>query len=805
MSRRMSRRRPESAAGSGKSALTPGRAPHRIPARGPAIRRAGKPMASTTVQRSRGSAAARLLKRARPILGLEAICLLRVEPRTRLLRLVEAVGLPAAARAALDECRPRTVEELLAGPWSAGLAATAVPVRFGHRGTGCLIGFTRRPGGDGGGRAGTGGDVWGPAGPGGDGGGRAGTGGGRGDARPAAPAPLDLGFAAPDPRGLRVLAEALGHHLGGPGAPVRRRGLQLLEHLRIFYRVSVLAAARSGAGEVGGRVLREFCAALRLTRGEIWILDGRGWMRRLCAHGAVPEANGGDDPAPRDFAFTRRLLRRRQPLLVDDAGRRPAGPYTHLAWPGLRSLYGVPLRRHGRLIGFLLADQGGRPIEMSSADRQLAAALTGLIAEVVDGALAREVERKRHRQLDLLNRANQAIDTGESPEGLLPSLTRLVRETERCRGVVIGLYETRRREIAVKAISGRGGRRFLTYRFPVRRSQPASCLGSQAFMRQRPVRVEDASHLPRTSLYWPESRSVLVIPIRGRDRTLGVLRLEALPPRSFDEKDAEVYSILGEQIGHALERARALADFRTKQADLRRVSENLEAMLEEDRRRLARELQEELAQAMTAAKLTLAVARDLAGGSHPDLEAGLREVDLVLDQAIEKTRRIAADLRPVLLDELGLMPTLRWYTDAFRRRTGIRVFVRTQGEEPVVPPAGATLLFRFVQEALGQVERAATARRALVSVGGGGDGLRLVVWDDGRVSGRAGGRDGDPVLLALRERIERAGGVLQVDARAGLGTRLVATMPLEPPPGGRPRTRRHGGPETAPRAGEVVA
>jgi signal transduction histidine kinase len=730
-------------------------------------------MATTAFHASRGSTAALLLKHARPILGVDGLCLLRVEPRARLFRLVEAVGLPAAARRALDECRPRTIEEVLAGPWSAGWSIAAVPLRMGHRGAGCLVGFTRRPGAS-------------------VAGGAASPSAGTGSRSPAS-----------DQRGLRVLAAALGHHLAAAGAPARRRGLQQLEHLKIFYRVSVLAAARSGAGEVGGRVLREFCAALRLTRGEIWILDGRGWMRRLCAHGPVSETDG-DDPAPRDFAFTRRLLRRRQPLLVDDADRRPTRAYAHVAWPRLRSLYGVPLRRHGRLFGFLLADHGGRPIELSPADRQLAVALTGLIAEVVDGALAREIERKRHRQLVLLNRANQAISADESLEGLLPRLTRLVRDTERCHGVVIGLYETHKREIAVKAISGPGGRRFLTYRFPVRRSQPASCLGSQAFMRQRPIRVEDASHLPRTSLYWPESRSVLVIPIRSKDRTLGVLRLEALPPRTFDEGDAEVYSILGEQIGHAVERARVLADLRVKQADLRRVSENLEVMLEEDRRRLARELQEELAQAMTAARLTLGVARDLAGASRPGLEAALREVGVVLDQAIEKTRRIAADLRPVILDELGLLPTLRWYTDAYGRRTGVRVTVRVQGEEPVVPPESATLLFRFVQEALGQVERAGTARRALVSLRGNGAGLRLVVWDDGRV-GREIGRQADPVLLAMRERIERAGGVLQVDARSGLGTRLVATMPPESPPGGRPRTRRHGRVAAAPRAGEGAA
>jgi signal transduction histidine kinase len=694
-------------------------------------------MSSASNTRTGSQGAAALMRRARPILGLDGLFLMRVDPRARLLRLVEAVGVTGAARRLLEERPPRAIEEVVAGPWSAGLSCAAVPVRVGRRGAGCLVGFTRGPG------------------------------------------------QPPDSRALRVLAEALGAHVAASRPPSGSRGLRQHEHLKIFYRVSVLAAARSAARDVGSRVLKEFCAALRLTRGEIWILDGRGGgMRRLCSCGPVGEPRAGIEPLARAYPLTRRLLRRGRPLLVQEAGRRGAGgAYTHLDWPRLRALYGVPLRRPGRFVGFLFADQGGRPLALPPADRDLAAALAGLISEVVDSALAREIERKRHRQLVLLNRASQAISGEDRLDALLPRLTALVRETERCQGVVIGLYETGAREIAVRAITGPGSRQLRAYRFPVRRSQPASCLGSQAFLRQRPIRIDDASRLPRTSLYWPESRSVLVIPIHSKHRPLGVLRLEALAPRTFDEADAEVYAILGEQIGRAIERSQVLQDLRVKQADLRRVSENLEAMLEDDRRRLARELQEELAQALTAAKLTLGLASDLAVAARPDLSLALHDVDVVLDQTIEKSRRIAADLRPVMLDELGLMPTLRWYTDAFARRTGIRVALRTQGAEPEVRPEQATLLFRFAQDALGRVERAGTAKRALVSLGGNGAGPRLVVWDDGDMRRAAGLRDGDSGLLAMRERIERAGGTLHIDAREGLGTRCVADLGARPAAG----------------------
>ncbi|MGH9798617.1 MAG: histidine kinase, partial [Candidatus Polarisedimenticolia bacterium] len=403
---------------------------------------------------------------------------------------------------------------------------------------------------------------------------------------------------------------------------------------------------------------------------------------------------------------------------------------------------------------------------------------------VLDGAQVWEIEERRHRQLALLNRVNQEISAEERLDLLLPRITQLVRQTEdRCHGVVLGLYETRAREIVVRAAAGPNGRRFLTYRFPVRRSQPATCLGTQAFLRQRPVRVEDASSLPRGSLYWPESRSVLVTPIRSMQRALGVLRLEALPRRTFDEGDAEVYAILGEQIGHALERTRTLEDLRRRQQDLRSVSENLEAMLEGDRRRFARELHEELAQSLSAAQMHLGVVRDLIQPLRPEVESALGGMSRVLEHTIEATRRIAGDLRPVMLDDLGLMPTLRWYADAFARRTGIRVSVRPQGDVPEVRNEPATLLFRFVQEALGRIEREGSARRALLGLSATGPSIRLVVWDDGRVRTAdlhhaRPAESGEEPFLSMRERVERGGGVFSADARSGLGTRLVASLPF---------------------------
>src|SRR5207247_2026892 len=215
---------------------------------------------------------------------------------------------------------------------------------------------------------------------------------------------------------------------------------------------------------------------------------------------------------------------------------------------------------------------------------------------------------------------------------------------------------------------------------------------------------------PEVCAYWPDARSALVIPMRSRGRILGTFRLESLRPAAFDDEDLAYFSILAEQIGHAIRRARVIEDLNHKQEDLRAVSESLERRLEEERRRIARELHDELAQSMTAAKINLGLLGDLTRAASPEVRRAIKETEAVILRTIDATRRIAMDLRPVMLDELGLVPALRWYAGSFARRTGIPVEIQANGVGGSGRSEFRTLLFRFFQEALTNVVRHAQAR-----------------------------------------------------------------------------------------------
>src|SRR2546425_4985588 len=332
------------------------------------------------------------------------------------------------------------------------------------------------------------------------------------------------------------------------------------------------------------------------------------------------------------------------------------------------------------------------------------------------------------------------------------------------------------------------------YRFPARLHR--SALSPRVLQSGTALRIDDLHRLPEICSYWPEARSALVIPMRSRGRIVGTFRLESLRASAFDDEDLSYFSILAEQIGHAVRRARVIEDLSRKQADLRAVSESLEKRLEEDRRRIARELHDELAQSMTAAKINLGLLRTLTRGAAPAVRRAILETEAVVRSTIEDTRRIAMDLRPSMLDELGLVPALRWYADTFSRRTGVGVDVQANGGGGPAQKDVNTLLFRFFQEALTNVARHARARQVRIGLNSFNGSLRAVVADDG-----IGMRQGGPPyrglgLLGMRERIERAGGVLRIHSRPGRGTRLVADIPVRA--AGRSGGRsRHAGTSTA--------
>lgn len=214
---------------------------------------------------------------------------------------------------------------------------------------------------------------------------------------------------------------------------------------------------------------------------------------------------------------------------------------------------------------------------------------------------------------------------------------------------------------------------------------------------------------------------------------------------------------------------------------LRALTVRLECAKEEERRRLAREIHDELGTNLTATKLLLEL---IAGSpSADDRDKCVTEAVALVDRMIGLSRALSIDLRPPLLDELGLPAALREYVANLSRRARVAIDLDTDGVPHRFPYDAAIVGFRVVQESLTNVVRHAGARHAAVSVRFDAAGLHIRVSDDGKgfdvaaalESTAQGERAG---LAGMRERIESMGGEMKIRAAAGHGTRIEARLPV---------------------------
>ena len=232
------------------------------------------------------------------------------------------------------------------------------------------------------------------------------------------------------------------------------------------------------------------------------------------------------------------------------------------------------------------------------------------------------------------------------------------------------------------------------------------------------------------------------------------------------------------------ERKRSQEQLQASRAALRLLAARQHDVRESERTRIAREIHDTLGQALTALKLQLAGAQTAATQEAPALRERLSETALMVDDLVKTVRRIATELRPPILDQLGLPAAVEWMAQDFARRTGIACKPTILPTDGAITDELATALFRIVQEALTNISRHAGASRVQIELGLQSGCVTLEVRDDGRgITESAATGPGSLGILGMRERAAALGGVLEVAPRSGGGTRVAAWFPPTPASG----------------------
>lgn len=272
-----------------------------------------------------------------------------------------------------------------------------------------------------------------------------------------------------------------------------------------------------------------------------------------------------------------------------------------------------------------------------------------------------------------------------------------------------------------------------------------------------------------------------VTPLKSKGGCLGVVGV-ATPRRPFDQQRIQMLDAIGSQIALAVERCRLYEEVQVSR-DLR--GELLRQVImaqEEERKRIARELHDETGQTLIALRLNLERLAML-----PDTEEGQAQLAQCLSlcqQADEEVDKLIFDLRPALLDDLGLVEAIRFYAQSRFESAGIGLEVTVTGRETRLSGEREVALFRVVQEAITNIVRHSGARNAAIKLRFETERLVARIEDDGcgfepgRTMDCHGERRGLG-LLGMRERIALVGGALSIVSKPGAGTRLKIAVPLD--------------------------
>jgi len=418
-----------------------------------------------------------------------------------------------------------------------------------------------------------------------------------------------------------------------------------------------------------------------------------------------------------------------------------------------------------------------------------------LIVRDVTAATAAEDEQRRLAwTMRLVASCHEALVRATSEEALLDDVCRVAVELGGLRMAWVG-YAEEDEARTIRPMRWRGAEsEYLSRPQSWSESRPGFGPAGRAILSGEAVVLEDGGAAPALLPDAEEMRrrgyaAVAALPLAAQGRRIGVLCLYASERGVLEEKRVGLLQRLADDLAVGIlalrdRRAReeAEASLRDRNERLRTLATRLTTVREEEQTRIARDLHDELGQLLTGLRLDLQwmegqAANARGQGKMEDLVVAAGDL---VDQALAAVRRIAKDLRPNALDQIGLGAALREEGRRFQERSALLCEVDAPADVAGLGPELATALYRIAQEALTNVIRHAEARSVSVALSRPEGAIELRVEDDGRgppPPGKAPGLG----LLGMQERAARFGGQVRLEARPGGGSVLTARIPVEAP------------------------
>jgi len=256
-------------------------------------------------------------------------------------------------------------------------------------------------------------------------------------------------------------------------------------------------------------------------------------------------------------------------------------------------------------------------------------------------------------------------------------------------------------------------------------------------------------------------------------------------PNMYTRDDLELLVFISGQIARVIEQKQADEEIRNSHEQLRHLSAHLHSVKEEESKRIARDLHDSLGQILTALKFDISMLdkqldEQFPAEEYTSLKRKTKSMISKVDATVEAMRRISANLRPAVLDDMGLNAAIEWLAGDFRSRTNIGCIIQFSSEDEIVSDReAATTLYRIVQEALTNIIKHSNASNVHVSLIRSSKDIVLTISDDG--IGISKGKIKKTTsfgLVGIQERALGLGGVFEIEGEKGVGTTLTVSIPI---------------------------
>lgn len=536
------------------------------------------------------------------------------------------------------------------------------------------------------------------------------------------------------------------------------------------------------------------CRVVAAKYGALGVIDkDRGGLSNFVYQGVTEEERARIGRLPVGRGLLGALIDDPHPIRLERIGDDPRSVGFPANHPVMNSFLGVPVVARGQVFGnlYLCEKRDGEPF--TEEDERLAIALASQAGVAVDNArlygamLASEAAaRRRLRELDVVQEIGNALLVELDFTRVLRMIAIESLELIGATTAYVLMPEPDSTKVRVRVAAGRGAGTI-----EGTTAERTGTFPDYAMQSLETMLIADAQADPRATAPIAatlDAHSMVVAPLVERRTAVGCLVLLSSEPDHFSQDDVFVVKRIASLGSLALRNAKLVANERDRaqmEADLQESrfreelqTETLQAVIraqEDERARVARELHDSAGQALTSILLSLKLIEQL------DSVEGMREriADLrdVASSTAAEVRRIARELRPTILDDLGLEAALGRYGSELADRTGVETDIDVHVPERL-PKEIETVAYRVVQEAITNALKSAYPGRLSIAVSVAEGVLRARVVDDGRgfdpdgVEGRGLG------LRGMRERAELVGGKLEIRSAPGAGTTVELTIPV---------------------------